>query len=98
MTPFEWFLYHEVSLHPHYGIDLDEPEYEIGYSDYVIVDGEEADHGTKHYYCDGTLLATYYNAGGDSGWYEYTYDGIRFFKEKAREVFEDILSTIKNEV
>lgn len=95
MYPLESFLHDELFFFPHINIYDYEPEYVIDDSKYFVIDNEELKLWYREYYFDGELIAVLTNAGGDSGWYEFTESGITLFTKIARNIFEEQLLLAK---
>ena len=97
LSPLESFLTHELSYNPSYEINIHyiEGDYEVDSSLYNIVDNEEMDNGIQKYSKNGVHLCSLFRPGGDSYYYTYTQDGLKHFKELAKQIFLEQLENIK---
>lgn len=58
-------------------------------SEFTVIDGEEADHGTIKCYVNGELFAIKTVSGGDSENIEFTDAGYVYFKQRLIEIIQE---------
>ena len=68
-------------------------------SEFVVVDGEEGDHGIIKFFSkkDNAMLAVQTVNGGDDEWVEFTKAGFDFFKPHFEEIIKNHLATFRTQ-